>query len=122
MNLRGTKKSPSWEREASVWRRVQQNGEKKERRYVFKVQLFPLSAEAETTTGRNKESVLLDNGEKEEEGGSLLSCGGVLQCQPGVLRSILYLQVIIYYFEHFIRFCVNIDTVYRELQVAFNGF
>lgn len=69
MNLKLTKKeTPSWERKAFVRERVKQNGGKKEKRYVFKVRLFPLSAEAETTAARNKESALMDNGEEEGKG------------------------------------------------------
>lgn len=42
-----------------MWERVQRNGEKKEERYAFKVLLFSLSTEVETTTARNTEAVLL---------------------------------------------------------------
>lgn len=76
MNLKLTKEEPpSWERKAFVWERVKQNVEKKEKQYVFKVLLFPLSTEAETTTARNKESALIDNGEKGEKGLGLQLAG-----------------------------------------------
>lgn len=51
-----------------MWERVKQNIEKKEKLYVFKVQLFLLATEAETTTARNKEPELPDNVGKREEG------------------------------------------------------
>lgn len=51
-----------------MWERVQRNGEKKEERYAFKVLLFSLSTEVETTTARNTEAVLLANRESQEKG------------------------------------------------------
>lgn len=65
MNLKLTEKEGGG---AFVWERVKQNGGKEEKQYVFKVLLFPFSAEAETAKARNKESALVDSREKVEKG------------------------------------------------------
>lgn len=49
-------------------------GKKREVICLEGIPVFPLSAEAEMTTARNKEPALMDNGEKKEEGASMWGC------------------------------------------------